>query len=124
MGVSGQHDTLAALYPWGESPLHPLDRRLGGPQSWSGQRLEEKFSASVRDRTPIVQSVVSHYTDWATPAPFLSTIFLDFSLQMLVETEGSTTSSLCVYIWEGEETAALYIYVYLLVQFMHFQMLL
>jgi hypothetical protein len=23
------------LYPWGESPQYPLNRRLGGPQSWS-----------------------------------------------------------------------------------------
>jgi hypothetical protein len=30
------------------------------------QRLEEKSSASVGDRTPVVQSVVKHYTDWAT----------------------------------------------------------
>jgi hypothetical protein len=33
------------------------------------QRLEEKSSASVRDRTPVIQSIVSHYTDWANPAP-------------------------------------------------------
>jgi hypothetical protein len=31
------------------------------------QRLEEKHSASVGDRTPVVQSVVRHYTNWATP---------------------------------------------------------
>jgi hypothetical protein len=24
------------LYPGGKSPLYPLDRRLGGPKSWSG----------------------------------------------------------------------------------------
>jgi hypothetical protein len=30
--------------------------------------LEEKSSAPVRYRTPVVQSVVRHYTDWATPA--------------------------------------------------------
>jgi hypothetical protein len=30
--------------------------------------LEEKSSASVGDWTSVVQSVVSHYTDWATPA--------------------------------------------------------
>jgi hypothetical protein len=41
-GVSGQHHTLASLYPQGKDPLVPLDRRLGGPQHWSGQRLEEK----------------------------------------------------------------------------------
>jgi hypothetical protein len=32
------------------------------------QRLEEKLFASARDRTPVVQSVVCHYTDWVTPA--------------------------------------------------------
>jgi len=29
------------LYPW-ERPWYPLDRRLGGPQSWSGGGGEEK----------------------------------------------------------------------------------
>jgi hypothetical protein len=32
-GVSGQHHTSATLYP-----RYPLDRRLNGPQSWSGRR--------------------------------------------------------------------------------------
>jgi hypothetical protein len=39
-----------------------------GPKPGWAQRVEEKYSASVRDRTPAVQSVVRHYTDWATPA--------------------------------------------------------
>jgi hypothetical protein len=30
------------LYPQGKSPWYPLDRRLGGPQSWSGRGAEEK----------------------------------------------------------------------------------
>jgi hypothetical protein len=47
-----------ALSP-GKGPPTPLDRRLGGPQSWSGHRLEEKSFASAGDRTPVVQSVVS-----------------------------------------------------------------
>jgi hypothetical protein len=34
---------------------------------WS-QRLEENPFASARDWTPSAQSVVRHYTDWATPA--------------------------------------------------------
>jgi hypothetical protein len=67
MGVSGQSHAPASLYPWGKDPWYPLDRRASDPV-WS-QRLEEKSSASVADRTPVVQSVVSHYTDWATPAP-------------------------------------------------------
>jgi hypothetical protein len=39
------------------------------------QRLQEKFFAPVGDRTSIVQVVVRHYTDWATPAlKFMRTI--------------------------------------------------
>jgi hypothetical protein len=64
MGVSGLRHALAVLYPLGKNPQYPLDRRLGGPQ-----RLEEKSSASVGDLTLVIQSVVSHHTDWATPAP-------------------------------------------------------
>jgi hypothetical protein len=32
------------LYPQGKSPMYPLDRRLGGPQSLSGRGGEEKNS--------------------------------------------------------------------------------
>jgi hypothetical protein len=57
--------------PPGKEPQYPLDRRLGGPQSQSGHRdREEKSFASVRDQTLVVQSVDSHYTDCANPAPF------------------------------------------------------
>jgi hypothetical protein len=34
-------------------PQYPLDRRLGGPQSRSGQRGEEKLLDPTRTRTPI-----------------------------------------------------------------------
>jgi hypothetical protein len=37
-GVNGQRHAPAALYPRGKNPRYPLDRRLGGPQSWSGHR--------------------------------------------------------------------------------------
>jgi hypothetical protein len=42
MEVNGQRHAPAALYPRGNNPQYPLDRRLGGPQSRSGQRTEEK----------------------------------------------------------------------------------
>ena len=42
---------------------YPFYRRLGGPQSRSG-RAENLVPTGIRSRT--VQSVVSHYTDWAT----------------------------------------------------------
>jgi hypothetical protein len=45
--------------PLGKDTWHQLNRRLGGPQSWSGQTLEEKSSAG--DQTPLIQSVVTHY---------------------------------------------------------------
>jgi hypothetical protein len=56
-GVSGQRHALAALYPRGNDPLYPLDRRLGGPQSWSGQRLEEKREVCVRVVNTLFHSI-------------------------------------------------------------------
>jgi hypothetical protein len=41
-------------------PRYPLDRRLGGPQSRSGPREEEK----ILDPT---QPIASRYTDYAIP---------------------------------------------------------
>jgi hypothetical protein len=37
-GVSGQGHAVAAIYTRGKDPRYPLDRRLGGSQSWSGHR--------------------------------------------------------------------------------------
>jgi hypothetical protein len=60
MRVSGQHHVPAVLYPREMDPQYPLDRRLGEPQSQSGRRgYKEESSASVRDRTPIIQSVLN-----------------------------------------------------------------
>jgi hypothetical protein len=58
----------------GKDPRYPLDRRLSGAQElvWT-QRLE-KSALPLGDRTPVVQYVVRHYTDWATPAPALGFI--------------------------------------------------
>jgi hypothetical protein len=53
MGVSGQHHAPATLYPV------PIVQEAGwAPEPVLTQRLEEKSSASVGDRTPVVQSVV------------------------------------------------------------------
>jgi hypothetical protein len=46
MGVRGQRHAPAARW-------YPLDRRLGGPQSWFGHRLEEKSFASAGDGTSV-----------------------------------------------------------------------
>jgi hypothetical protein len=41
-GVNGQRHDLAALYPLAKDPRYPLDRRLDGPQSRSGHRIQRK----------------------------------------------------------------------------------
>jgi hypothetical protein len=54
----------------GKESWYSLDRRLGGPQSRSGHRgYRKKSFVSAGNRTPVVQSVVRQYNDWATPAP-------------------------------------------------------
>jgi hypothetical protein len=40
------------LYPQAKSPLYPLDRRLGGPLSWSGRGGEERISQSLPGLEP------------------------------------------------------------------------
>jgi hypothetical protein len=44
--------TPLLLYPRGKSPPYPLDRRLGGPQSRSGRRGEDKIIDPTGTRTP------------------------------------------------------------------------
>jgi hypothetical protein len=52
-----------ALHP-GKGPPVPIGQEAGwAPEPVWTQRLDEKSSASVGDRTPVVQSVVRHYTD-------------------------------------------------------------
>jgi hypothetical protein len=54
MGVSGQH----------HAPGKPFVQEAGwAPEPVWTQRLVEKYSATVGDRTPVVQSVVRHYAD-------------------------------------------------------------
>jgi hypothetical protein len=66
MGVSGQHHAPAALYRRGKGPPVHIGQEAGwAPEPVWMQGLEEKSSALVGDRTPVVQSTVRHYTDWA-----------------------------------------------------------
>jgi hypothetical protein len=56
--------------PLRKGPPLPIVQEAGwAPEPVWTQGLEEKSSAPVGDRTPFVQSVVRHYTDWATAAP-------------------------------------------------------
>jgi hypothetical protein len=61
----------------GKSPRYPLDRRLGGPQSQSGRRGEEKNLDPTGARNSdhsVVQPAASRYTDWAISYFVLSEI--------------------------------------------------
>jgi hypothetical protein len=52
-----------ALPPGKEPPVPTVQEAGWAPEPVWKQRLEEKSSAPVGDRTPVVQSVVRHYTD-------------------------------------------------------------
>jgi hypothetical protein len=55
-----------ALPPGKEPPVPTVQEAGWAPEPVWTKRFEEKSSASVRDRTPAVQSVARHYTDWGT----------------------------------------------------------
>jgi hypothetical protein len=63
-----------ALPPGKELPVPIVQEAGWAPEPVWTQRLEERSSAFVTDRTPAVQSVVRQYTDWATrlTVPILS----------------------------------------------------
>jgi hypothetical protein len=70
-GVSDQRHSPAALYPKERTPATHWIGAWGRASqlAWT-QRLQEKSFAYAGDRTPVVQTLVRHYTDWAPPAPF------------------------------------------------------
>jgi len=76
MGVSGQHHIPAALL---SSVLTGLEAGWASELVWI-QRLEEKTFASARDQTPVVQSVVRHYTDWANPSTLCTSKHMETQL--------------------------------------------
>jgi hypothetical protein len=54
--------TLRPRFSPGKGPPLPIEQEAGWtPEPVWTQRLEEKSSASVEDRTPVVHSVVRHY---------------------------------------------------------------
>jgi len=54
----------------GKSPLYPLDRRLGEPQSRFGRGGEGRnIPSPAGNRTPVVQPVAHPLHDWAVPSP-------------------------------------------------------
>jgi hypothetical protein len=61
-----------SLYHCAKRPWYPLDRWLGGPQSWSGWCGEKKIldpTGTQNSYLSLVQPVASHYTDCGILAP-------------------------------------------------------
>jgi hypothetical protein len=54
-------------YPWGKSPWYPLDRRLGGPWSWPGEK-----SCPCLQSNPYSPAQTGHCADIAIPRLGLS----------------------------------------------------
>jgi hypothetical protein len=55
--------TPRPLYPQGKRPWYPLDRRMGGPQNWSGRGGEEKNSSPLPGlEPPIIQPIAQRCT--------------------------------------------------------------
>jgi len=51
--------TAQSLYPQGKNPWYPLDRRLGGLQSWYERGDEEKNSQPLPGlKPPVIQPIV------------------------------------------------------------------
>jgi hypothetical protein len=59
--------TVFCIYGWlrfspGKGSRHPLDRRLGGPQNWSGHRAERKNHLPLPEMKPQSSSLLSDTT--------------------------------------------------------------
>jgi hypothetical protein len=53
----------------GKRPTVPIGWEVGwAPEPVWMHIIKEKISAPARNQTPAVQPIVSHYTDWASPA--------------------------------------------------------
>jgi hypothetical protein len=77
--------------PPGKGPPVPIVQEAGWASEpvWT-QRLEEKSFTPARDRTPIAQSVVRHYTDWATRLPFAANTRTYFTYESMTHEQYNT----------------------------------
>jgi hypothetical protein len=83
--------TSRPRFPPGRGPSIPIVQEAGWASElvWT-QKLEEKSFAPARDWTPVVQFVVRHYTDWATPAlPKLLYCYKLINNPMVADAEGA-----------------------------------
>jgi hypothetical protein len=88
--------TPRPLYSRGKSPRYPLDRKLGGPQSRSGRRGEEKILALPGHE---LRLVASRYTDWAIPAPESSMLRIKLIITISEALTALSSGTLHLVIW-------------------------
>ena len=86
-GVGGQRHAPAGLPPG--KTRYPLYRRLGGPQSQSGQVWKISPPAGFDSRT--VQPVASRHTDWAITAYDVGRVWRKISVSQLTAVLWQTT---------------------------------
>jgi hypothetical protein len=68
------------LYTWGKRPQCPVNRRISGPQSWSGCFRKEKLLALARISNPGSNSLLmSHYSGNFINAKWLTVRRMDFT---------------------------------------------
>jgi hypothetical protein len=73
-----------ALPPERGPPVLPIGWEAGWvPEPVWIQGLNERSFAPAEDRTPVVQSLVRHYTDWATPGSMSSVSDSNYSCEQL-----------------------------------------
>jgi len=46
----------------GKIPWYPMNRKLCGPQNWSGRGDEEKNKFPCRESSPVIKLVASNFT--------------------------------------------------------------
>jgi hypothetical protein len=93
--------TPQPLYPWGNCPRYRLDRRLGGPQSWSGCCGEEKNLAPAGKQTLAIQLVARPYTDRGIPTPscHLQVVLLNYEVFVAVIIKIMVFSVVTLFLW-------------------------
>jgi hypothetical protein len=65
MGVNGKRHAQDAFCPQGKDPGTYLIGDCVGLRDGLDKQASEKSFVSAGDRTPVVQFIVKHYTDWA-----------------------------------------------------------
>jgi hypothetical protein len=113
------------LYPRGKSAQYPLDR-LGGPQSRSGWRREEKIFDPTGTRNSdlsAIQPVARHYTNYAIPAPWTRNISYIYSWLKIIQSLHSHVSLyvhfICILCYEPVNEFILLIILFLFEKFLY-----